>query len=333
MLEEGCEGGIQKPNGGDKNMKYCLIAGDAPKEDEQLVMSGLFAWKYAFDRCGGSGEYTTNLSREFLEDYDYIHINYVPATASLITAVRDAIGESDTKIVVNTDHGIGMMDGAYDPFIMKKVMADADRIFCTEGYMTRRMETFLERKVWHIPHPCDVDTIEANFKRPSPEAYVISCQHHRYMNTWATYFFATRKVKKEYDASVVLMNYVKTAGNVRLETMFDDVMPRVKYTDYIEALSKVFANMDTTLDYTYGRGVVDAAALGVPTVGGDSIEAMRVLFPDLACRNVDDRAMEEKLEKLATDPDFASEVSNRASERVKVYGFRRSIEKWTEMIG
>jgi len=70
MLEEGCESGIQKPNGGGKNMKYCLIAGDAPKEDEQLVMSGLFAWKHAFDRCGGNGEYTTNLSREFLEEYE-----------------------------------------------------------------------------------------------------------------------------------------------------------------------------------------------------------------------------------------------------------------------
>jgi len=84
--------------------------------------------------------------------------------------------------------------------------------------------------------------------------------------------------------------------------------------------------MDTTLDYTYGRGVVDAAALGVPHLGWDSIEAMRVLFPDLACRNVDDRAMEEKLEKLATDPDFASEVSDRASRRAREYGFKRSVE-------
>lgn len=325
--------------------KYCLFSGKAalpkvlkptkPRDADQakwpLTMSGLFAWQAAFKRFGGEGELSANLTREFMEHFDVIHVNYTPGNPSYVAAIRDVLGESDTKIVMNVDHAIDMFS-TMDYFTFEKMSSSADFIFHVEEHGSRRLERQLERKVWCIPHPVDVWTITKFYRQMVPTSHVISVQHHRYLNNWEYGFYATRKIRKEYDVSTVLMNYwLGERPPVPIDAYFDDILDRMEYPDYIQALAESYINMDVTPHHTYGRGVIDAAALGIPTVGSNTIAAMRELFPLLACDPVDDAKMEELIRRLMNEPEFMQLCVDSALDMVKKYDFTHAVERWNEM--
>ncbi len=330
----------------DTKVKYCLFSGadikgrqqipTVPENDNQknhpLMMSGLFAWGSVFERFGGKSDYSANLTREFMEKYDVIHVNYTPGNASYVAAIRDVLGKSDTKIVMNVDHAIDMFS-TMDYFTFEKMSSSADFIFHVEELAASRLERHLARKVWCIPHPVDVWTISKFYRKAVPIAHVISCQHHRYLNTWEYGFYATRKLRKEFELSTVLMNYWSEGRPpVPIDAYYDDIVGRTEYPDYIQTLSKSYLNMDMTPQHTYGRGVVDAAALGIPTVGSNTIVAMRRLFPLLTCDAVDDKKMEDLLRKLLTDTEFMQLCIDSALDSVKYYDYTHSLERWNQMV-
>jgi hypothetical protein len=326
--------------------KYCLFSGHeslpkavhpkVPENNEQakmpIIMSGLFAWHAAFKRFGGEGDLSANLTREFMEHYDAIHVNYTPGNASYVAAIRDTLGKSDTKIVMNIDHAIDMFS-TMDYFILEKMSSSADFIFHVEELATNRLERCLGRKVWCIPHPCDVWTISKFYKQIVPQNHVISCQHHRYLNSWEYGFYATKKIRKEFEVSTVLMNYwLDGRPPVPIDAYFDDILERMDYPDYIQALARSYINMDMTPMHTYGRGVIDAAALGIPTIGSNTISAARKLFPSLTCDSMDDAKMESLLRGLLMDVEFTQSCVDNALDTVKYYDYTHSVERWNVMM-
>jgi len=225
------------------------------------------------------------------------------------------------------------MFSTMDFFIFEKMALSADFIFHVEEFAASRLERHTGRKIWCIPHPVDVWTIAKCYRKPVPEAHVISCQHHRYLNTWEYGFYATRKLRKEFELSTVLMNFhLDGRPPVAIDGYFDDIVDRLDYPNYMQLLAKSYLNMDVTPQHTYGRGVVDAAALGVPTVGSNTISAMRRLFPLLVCDPVDDQTMESLLRKLLNDGEFMQLCADNAQDSVKYYDYTHALARWNEMM-
>jgi hypothetical protein len=314
-------------------MKYCLFCGEvmAPKPNE-TVMSGLFAWGKVFETHGGSWAFSPNLTKDLMEEFDVIHVNYTPGNASYMTAVRDALGDhSSTKIVANVDHAL-LMWSTMDPFIARDQLLKADRIFHVESLGAGRVSQLIGKPVPVIPHPVDVKGI-SKYRKPFPSLEIISCQHHRYLNTWVEYWFATYNIRKEYGLRTVMQNWWGSERPpVAIDGFFDDIIERTNYDKFLEIASESYLNMDITHDRTYGRGIVDFAGLGVPTVGSNSIEAMNRIWPELACNSLDTLKMEKTLRKLLENPEFMQKMSDQGIKRAKYYDFDHSWKRMKKLL-
>jgi hypothetical protein len=300
---------------------------------DPLIMGGLYCWVTAFREAGGKGVMKCTMARDELEKFDIIHVNVTPGHYSYVPQLREALGRnSDTKIVVNVDYATSLW-GNTDPFILKKVLEEADMVFHVEKSGARRIGKVLGKDVPCIPHPVDVERIGKLRTQPSHPA-VVTCHFHRYWGTWAPYYYATMKLRKEYNLRTMLVNvWGDTPIRVSLESYFDEI---VGNTDYFQFMQKVmapaFCNMDVTPDYTYGRGVVESAALGIPTIGSCTIEAQRKIWSGLMVGHEDDDLIEIHLRHLITDTEFAKEMSDQGIERCKFYSTRNSYERMVEAL-
>jgi len=300
-----------------------------PAGSDQIVLGGLFNWPVAFDTHGKKGDMSANLTKELIEQFDIIHVNYTPSNASYIAAIRDAIGpDSDTKIVTQVDFAIGLWN-SIDPLILRQQLALADFVFHVEPNGARRLEHYLGYDVPAIPHPVDVDKIMSYRKQPSLPP-LVACQYHRYMYTWATYYYGTYRLRhdrEQFGIRTALMNYNDTTVVVALDSLFDDIVDRSPYAVYLDMLGDCFVNIDLAPDYTYGRGIVEAAALGVPTIGSNTIHAMNHIWPELAVSPHDEVAVDILLEKLLTDAEFATWEAERGTEACKYYNLKNSYDR------
>ncbi len=316
-----------------KKLDYCLFCGPEMEPKDKMVMSGLFAWGEVFKQHGGKYEFSPNLTREAMEQWDIIHTNYTSGNPSYLAAIRKVLGwNSSTLVVANVDHAL-LMHGTMDPWVAKQMLNLADMVFCVEEKTTAKMEDWLERKVYCIPHPVAVDEI-AKYRLEIPEVPVLSCQHHRYFNTWDPYFYVVQELKKrEWNVRAVLQNfYLDGRPPVAINAMFDDVLERTDYPSFIKRAAESAWNFDLTPDYTFGRGIVDFAALDIPTVGSKSISAMRRIWPELAFDYSDIRGMVKAFEKLFGEPDFCQRMTDQGNERAKYYDFAHSYKRMKKAI-
>lgn len=314
-------------------LSYMLFAGKI-NDDPRVTVPGLFQWTVAFDEFGKSGTMEAEVSKDVIERYDVVHVNYTPGNASYVSVIRNALGNnSSTKLIVNVDFATGMWN-RIDPFILEDQLLKADMIFHVESNGALRLRRLMDgrRPVHTIPHPVNTDWIKTKAK--SERAPTITCQYHRYMDTWAEYWWGLREIKKEYpEFKIVLMNYTPSDENkhgVPIVGMFDRVVPYLRYHEYINVLSDAFINVDLTPDYTYGRGVVDAAALSVPTIGSDTIEAMNNLFPTLTTNN--DMEVDRKVRELVENEDMRHEVANNGMAYSEYYSLKNSYTRMTNAL-
>jgi len=164
---------------------------------------------------------------------------------------------------------------------------------------------------------------------------VIACQYHRYLDSWHDYWWGLKEIRETYkDYKVVLMNYTapEKKGRVPIVCMFDEVMGRMKYFEYLKLLSHVTINIDITPDYTYGRGVVDAAALGVPTIGSKTISAAQMLFGSLMVESGRDNDVKQKCINLLEDDKFYEYIANDAGQTCDYYSLEKSYNRMVDVI-
>ena len=133
---------------------------------------------------------------------------------------------------------------------------------------------------------------------------------------------------------VILMNYTapEQRSNVPIVCMFDEVVGRMKYFEYMKLLSHVMINIDITPDYTYGRGVVDAAALGVPTIGSRTISAAQMLFGGLVVESGRDGCVKQKCAELLNDDNLYEYVANDARKTCHFYSLENSYNRMVDAI-
>jgi glycosyltransferase involved in cell wall biosynthesis len=312
-------------------LAYQLYSVRHPSEaDSRLFSSGLFAWVEAFARYGREAIMSADIKKENLENYDVIHVNYTPTNETYITALRNELGEhSDTKIVANVDFG-KMMWNSTDPLVMKDQLSRADLVFHVESTGAKTLERLLGRKVYTIPHPTNVEDLKKGFT--AERSPVITCQYHRYSDTWTDYYYGLMNIKKEYDVSTALLNYEAPKGErgpkVPIICMFNKLVMKLPYATYIDLyLRHSLVNVDITYDYTFGRGEIDAAALKIPTIGSYTIEAQRNLWPELAVTPGKEWELEERMRTILDNDEFREEMAQQGYERCEAYSLKSSYEK------
>jgi glycosyltransferase involved in cell wall biosynthesis len=153
------------------------------------------------------------------------------------------------------------------------------------------------------------------------------------MNTWAEYFYGLKDVAAEYGLNVVLLNFEMgddKRAKVPINSMFDEIIPRLDYRKYLSFLSQSMLNVDITHDKTYGRGVVDAAALGVPTIGSNTIDAARILFGDYCIDPWDTNAMDGMVQFLLDTEEEREKAATYGMKHCARYSLENSYNKMIE---
>jgi len=296
-----------------------------PEGSKNIVLGGLFCWHRAFNTHGQKGALSANLTRELMEEFDIIHVNYTPGNASYLSAVRDALGDhSSTKLITQPDFSVGLWN-SMDPYIMRDQLKKADFVFAVEPMAAKRLNHFLDMDVPVIPHPIDVSSIKRYRTQPKMPP-TIAMQYHRYMYSWATYFYGTYRLRRdpEFAIRTALMNVNDQIPNVALDGCFDEVVDRGPYEVFLQMLSDCLINIDLPPDYTYGRGIVEAAALGVPTIGSHTVRAQNIIWPELSIPPYDEVELDRKLEALLTDGEFASQMATQGMQRAEIYNLENS---------
>lgn len=308
--------------------KYLLFGGYDLDQSGPLL-SGLFLWPEVFKRYGGGGDHYATLAKDHLEKYDVIGVNYTPGASSYVAAIRERLGDhSSTKIVMNVDFAIGMWN-TIDPYNLRINAGMADALFHVEPMGAQRLSRFLGRPVTCMPHPVDIDGIK-KLKVQELQTMAIGCQYHRYNNTWDPYFYATHGLRQEFPLMrTVLFGLITTekSRTVPLNAMFDEVIERTTFSQYLKMLSTCYIAMDITPDFTFGRGVVEAAALGVPVIGSNTIEAARRCFPDLVVNWHDDEGMEKLARELLNDEGWLAEIGTRGMKEAEYYNMKNSYDR------
>lgn len=324
-----------------RKLSYLLYS--TPIVGQMAYTGGLFQWTRAFAQFGKDGQMSGMLKRSEMEKFDVVHTNWTPAHPGYPEAIRRELGEhSSTKLIVNVDYAINHWNSA-SPLVLMHQLSMADFIFSVESFGSERIARMLVNEntkklqyVPTIPHPVDIESVKTMRKPTEEREMLITCQYHRYNNNWCEYWYPlqwvlkTARVEDDMRISATLMN-VEGEGT-KFHDMFNATRGRSDYPSYIEALSHALVNADITQDYTYGRGVVDAAALGVPTIASDTIEAARKIWPELAVQYGDDGHIENLLLSLLGDEDRYDAMQKRGYEKCEEYNLENSYKKMTEYL-
>jgi glycosyltransferase involved in cell wall biosynthesis len=266
-------------------MKYCLISSARWKElafpdgMPDILPSGLYQWLSAFE----DSQMVLPKTREDIEAFDIIHINMPRANIPYVDYYVKR-KDSRTKIVVNIDYSVDLWQKAYEhwPIVLQEI-DKADLIFHVEPYGAELLSEMLHRPVPTIPHPVNVKAIREKFlreKKPNPKP-LIGVMGHRYDQNYLLPYFVFR----DLDVQSFLFDHVEGESEKGIGFLYDATFGRIPHEEYLTVMSKCDIMIETATTYSYGRSVVEAAALDVPVVGGSNVSAMKILFPSLVVDN------------------------------------------------
>lgn len=317
-------------------LKYCLIGDDRgpnvidPKK-ENAQLSGLYLWSRTFEVHGSGGEIRPLWRREELEDFDIIHVNYTPSNTQLPTVLRQELGEnSSTKIVINVDLDVRYWGVNWPRYItlMINEIKMADVVFHVEPKGAEILEHIIEKKVNVLEHPVDVSNIYDYMKKDREP--IIGTIFHRYFpNTIIPY-----TTQKKVPLRRVLFGFqqINRKNIVANAGMFDQIIPIQPFRENINEMSKCLIGCDLYEGFTFGRTVVELAALGVPTVCSSTMAASNKLFPFTSVDPYDVYGAEKLFFKLYNDEEFCNEVITYANQNCSQYSIKNSYTKFIEMM-
>jgi len=318
-----------------KKPSYLLIGDpvghDFANDDKALKLSGLYLWRDAFKRHGGGGEIDTLWRKEDLENYDIVHINYTPSNISLPTVVKNELGDSsETKLVINVDLDVSHWSAswAYHLNELKRELLLADNLFHVESAGAWALEHLINKKVNILPHPVDVTNLYDYIKQDREP--IIGSIFHRYTGETMTHYIS----QKDIPLRRVLFGYspISKQSMISNAGMFDQVFMQRGFSEHIEEFSKTAIGCDLYSGYTFGRAVVEMAALGIPSVVSSTIEASYRLFPNTIVDPFDTKSAAELFKSIHSDSEFANHIIKTAHENCSYYSLQNSYNRFIEMI-
>ena len=310
-------------------LSYCLIGDPAAingvKNSGDVILSGLWQWGLAFDKYGKKGDVRLIRRKEDLEEYDVVHINMTAGNLALPQMVRDEIGDdSDTKLIVNVDFDVMQWGANWQyPTLLTKAIDCADMIFHVETTGANILEHILNRKVHTLPHPVDIDGLD-KYKKTEREP-TIATMWHRYIPDCTLPYFA----QKDIPLYRILLGY---GAKIPTLAMYDFVYKPRGFIDTIETMSSATFGCDLYPGRTYGRAVVEFAALAVPCICSNTIEAARWCFPDLVIDPFDVAGAHKLFMELINDAEKHEEVYRYAYDAAGYYSQKNCYNRFVEAV-
>lgn len=310
-------------------LSYCMIgdpaAIDRIKKDDDVVLSGLWQWSLSFDKYGKKGDVRLLRRKEELEEYDIIHINMTAGNLALPQMVHDELGDdSSTKLVANVDFDVVQWGANWQyPTLLTKAIDCADMIFHVESTGANILEHVLNRNIHTLPHPVDVVGLD-KYKKTDREP-TITTMWHRYIPDCTLPYFA----QKDIGLYRVLLGY---SGKVPTLSMYDFVYPLRDYISTIETISSSKFGCDLYPGRTFGRSIVEFAALAVPCVCSNTIESSNRCFPDISIDPFDIKKAHEIYTNLIDDDEKYVSAFTYAYEAAGYYSQENSFNRFIECI-
>lgn len=264
------------------------------------------------------------------------------SVSNLLHIIKERKGKGDVKIAAHVDYavqlwGTPILKEYFSPLALTKTLEDVDYIFSAEPVMGEWVHALTGRDVYFIPHPTNVDAIKQNFISTTKEN-IIRVLIHRYDNNWIAPFLVAEKSFDKLDSNSPLVSYIIMDGNQRFNTELRSmgcewVEGGVSHPEWLKRLSQTKVIIDSYHQInTYGRSVVECAAVKTPIIGSDATYLQKVLFPELTTGPNEVLKQQEILNRLLKDSKFYKKVIDYAYNKVDEYGYDKSREKFTKML-
>lgn len=310
-----------------KKISYLLTADKLaernwPKvKSEDLSLTGLWLWAKSVHKHGKKADIKVVIDKDELEQWDVIGLNLTPGNLEFPQVLREALGEnSSTKLVINCDFEIDNWDRIWMfPNIFAQAMNYADIVFHVEPVGSAALEHILKRKVFWIPHPCDLEGLD-KLKKKEREPTVVTV-YHRHTGEISFPYWA----QKDLPLYRIQLGYAK--GKVPASSMYHMVTPYIKFRDAMEIMSKAKFGFYCHQGYTVGRPLMEFAAMAIPCVCSKTMEACRRCFPSLATEVFDIKAQHDILEDLIDHDEKYNEAYKYAYEAVSYYSLENSYKR------
>jgi len=324
------------------NPKVLVVGGNPvrwsahERESERSITNGIEAWVYAFN-----GDYCTHkhLTVELVSNYDVVicNSNYFYDESYIMQYLPVAQKRPQHVHWVTLLEG-NMLDYVKPTKHIREYLDSSDLINCINRFATAFIQELTITPVRYVGIPYPVDGIKA-----------LRVQHEqRIRNTficpfllqrWTDYFVAKHlglpyggyEEKASRKLKHVKHNYTKFGTLLNKDVQVDKVKERYRDTqltiEYAESLecffmnksnSYLWVNMDER--YTWGRYVLDAAALGIPIITTPSTGHGEILFPKTTVAHPFDIEQAVILGKrLIEDETFYREVIEYADSGIELY--------------
>lgn len=310
-------------------LSYCLIgdpvAFESIKNSDGLTLSGLWQWSLSFDNYGSRGDVKLIRRKEELEEFDVIHINMTGGNLALPNMVRDELGDSsDTKLVINVDFDVMQWGANWQyPTILLKAIECCDMLFHVESTGSKTLSHVLNRDVHTLPHPVDVVGLD-KYKKSDREPTIVT-MWHRYVPDCVHPYFA----QKDIPLYRVLLG---SREKIPTLSMYDFSYQPQPFVDGIDIMSRATFGCDLYPGRSYGRSVIEFAALAVPCVCSNTVEASCRCFPDLAIDPYDVSAAHRLFEMLIDDQEKLVDVYTHAYESAGYYSQKNCYARFIEAL-
>jgi len=291
---------------------------------EEPRRTGLYMWPRIF------GSEVTLFKRDIdFEKYDVIHVNLAGVDVPIPDIIREKIGWStSTKIVINMDYAVELWQSPYEhPLLFEKSIRSGDKYFSTEPMTCMMLERIVKKKVYEIPHPCDVDSLKKIKEDPEDN---ISIMYHTYDNQVYAPYFTLRDLGKK----LRLLGYLPKADKLSMYTkqLYDKIVTVKPFPLFVREMKKTSVLYEPYTIHSYGRATVDAAALGIPVVGSNRVASVNKLFPKTAVNPINSRQVYETVKRVLEDEKFRQEVVDYAYQKVDEYNLKNSEERFLRML-
>lgn len=314
------------------------------------VANGIEAWVFATQ-----GTYSDHLSvtLDDVNRHDIVicNTNYVFKHRQMMKYIKLSEQRNSNVLWVSLLEG-DMRDYMRPDTLIRRAFAASDLVNCINRHATRALQLVTDTPVAYIGIPYPVEGIQAlstpiqqRLRRVHVCAFLL--------RRWNDYVVAKQLglPMDGYEGTMLRRipnlyhnwKYYRTVLNKRAPyeialRLYNDpeitVHRDLPMLQYFTSMGRniLWVNMDDR--YTWGRYVLDAAALGVPIVTTRSTGHGSILFPDTTVEtafDVDDAVRQAR--QLLDDADYYAHVSNVAKERIWQYDAAHTVATLYRQLG
>jgi len=280
-----------------------------------LVVGGLYNWHLAM---GGDILLWDEVGPK-MKDYDiiFIPINGHTINSRLISRAKDMVGD-DVKVITAVDYAREIWSRTIPDILhhLRHELLAADFIWTADGAHIPYLQALTngQRHINFLPHPVDVDKLSTHAVTKEDREKDVSVYIHRYDNDWVTPWLATKNLP--WPMLVICGADIAPT----LPPYFQDVRQPMPFVEYVPWQAQRYVSLDScNMIHTFGRMQVENAALGIPTVGTENVEAQKFLWPRLVTKAGDAVKQAELVARLFDDTAFYDEVVKYAAIHARWY--------------